>query len=258
VDTVKDGAPAMTRDWDNPRPDDGPTKAEERADNARRTRFALDVWGRGRSVIGSPGETYLAMRGLPLPRELDGEVVRWVADCPRERGTHPALVVLYRSMEGDQPRAIQRLFITPRFEKLQAMMLGPTRGAAMKLTSHRATCCGAVPWYAPQLHVCEGFETGLGLLALGYRPVWALGMAGAIERLPVLWFVGQIVVAVDNDGEQPPDTHGTPGTGSAAGHRAAAELKRVWGWRARMIMPSKPGTDFADLAKATLDAEAPL
>jgi putative DNA primase/helicase len=221
------------------------TKADDRVDAARRTRFAIDVWERGRSVRGTPGETYLALRGLPLPPELDGDVVRWVADCPKEGGTHPALVVLYRSMEGDMPRAIQRIYITPAFEKLQAMMLGPTRGCAMKLTSHRATCCGAAPYYAPLLHVCEGFETGLGLLALGYSPVWALGSAGALARLPMLWFVGQVVVAVDNDA-------------SRAGEVAGATIQNTWGWRARCITTAVVGTDFADLARAIAETEAPL
>jgi len=215
-------------------------------EDRQRAQGALRIWDRASDVRGTAGEYYLAMRGLALPGELDGEVVRFLPECPRQGGTCPALVVLFRRMEGDTPVAIQRIYITPDFKKLQQpMMLGPVAGAAMKLTSHRATCCGAANFYAPVLHVCEGFETGLALLQLGYAPVWALGSAGAVERLPLLWFVGRVVVAFDNDE-------------SKAGERAAAAVKLTWGWRASAITTSAVGTDFADLVAAQAAEHADL
>jgi len=220
------------------------TPEEERAEAARRTKRALEVWEAAGPVRRSTGEYYLAMRSLPLPPELDGEVVRFHPNCPRERGFAPALVVLMRAMEGDTPRAIQRIFINKSYTKDGTpMMLGPVAGAAMKLTSHRATCCGAASYYAPKLHVCEGFESGLAALALGYAPVWALGSAGAIERLPLLWFVGQVVVIADNDDGK-----------SEAGARAAANVLATWGWRASAITVDQPGKDLADM----FAGEAPL
>ena len=212
--------------------------------DAERTRYALRIWDGSGSVRGSAGEYYLAGRGLHLPDSLDGEVVRFHPACPCGGGeVRPALVVLFRRMAGDTPVAVQRIFITPDFKKLQAKMLGPVAGAAMKLTAHAATCCGAAEYYAPLLHVCEGFETGLALLMLGYAPVWALGSAGAIERLLPLWFVGRVVVCADNDE-------------SRAGERAAAEVKLTWGWRASAITTDKVGSDFADMVLR--QAEAPL
>jgi hypothetical protein len=80
------------------------------------------------------------------------------------------------------------------------MMLGPAAGAAAKLTPHAATFAeqdlGA---WCERLHVCEGIETGLGLLQMGRAPTWALLSAGAMARLPVLFAVGELVACADSD-----------------------------------------------------------
>jgi putative DNA primase/helicase len=205
---------------------------EERAERKRKTAYALKVWDQGVPIAGTPAEYYLALRGLELPTGVEA---RFHPSCPRRDGAAPALIALLRTIEGDTPTALQRIFIGQDFQKDgQPMMLGPVRGAAMKLISHRACCTGAQTWFMPRLHVCEGFETGLALLQLGYTPAWALGSAGAIERLPLLWFVGQLVIAIDNDV-------------SRAGDAAAAAARLTWGWRASCISTSRVGTDFADL-----------
>ena len=208
-----------------------------RSDDAARTRFALTLWDAAGRVRGSAGEYYLAMRGLSLPSAIDGEVARFHPACPRQGGAAPALVVLLRTIEGDTPVAVQRIFVTKDYRKDGTpMMLGPVKGAAIKLSSHRAACTGALSWFMPRLHVCEGFETGLALLQLGYAPAWALGSAGAIARLPLLWFVGQLVVCADNDV-------------SRTGEAAAAAALATWGWRAHALMVNAVGKDFADLAQ---------
>jgi hypothetical protein len=212
----------------------------DRAERKRKIAYALKVWDGGEPLAGSPAEFYLAMRGLQAPAGIEA---RFHPACPRERGVAPALIVLMRLIEGDTPVALQRIFLTKDYRKDgRGMMLGPTRGAAMKLIGHRACCTGAQSWFIPRLHICEGFETGLALLQLGYSPTWALGSAGAIQRLPLVWFVGQLVIAVDNDENR-------------VGEIAAAETRLTWGWRASCIATSKTGTDFADLVRAQMEAE---
>ena len=57
-------------------------------------------------------------------------------------------------------------------------MLGRAKGAAIKLDPDDDVTLG--------LHIGEGIETCLAARQLGYRPVWALGSAGAIAAFPVL------------------------------------------------------------------------
>ena len=57
-------------------------------------------------------------------------------------------------------------------------MLGPVRGAAIKLDGDAEVAAG--------LHIGEGLETCMAARALGFKPVWAVGSAGAIRTFPVL------------------------------------------------------------------------
>jgi len=189
----------------------------------RRIAYALELFGRAWHVHGTTaGAFYLAMRGLSLPAELDGPVVRFHPRCPRGRERAPALVVLFRDLIDDVPRAIQRIYIGRDYRKDgKPMMLGPVGGCAMKLGPR-----------GPKLCVCEGFETGLALIMLGYGPVWALGSAGALARLPVLDGVEELVVAYDND---------------LAGKMAASVVLETWRARATPITVDREGCDFADV-----------
>ena len=71
------------------------------------------------------------------------------------------------------------------------MMLGPVGGCAMKLISHWHTFWDDLN-YCPHLYVCEGFETGLALLMMGFKPVWALGSAVAIGNFKPLFGIGRL------------------------------------------------------------------
>src|SRR5215468_11000132 len=156
----------------------------------RRIAYALELFGRAWHVHGTTaGAFYLAMRGLSLPRELDGPVVRFHPRCPRGPERAPALVVLFRDLIDDVPRAIQRIYIGRDYRKDgKPMMLGP-------------------------------------------GPVWALGSAGALARLPVLDGVEELVVAYDND---------------LAGKMAASVVLETWRARATPITVDREGCDFAD------------
>jgi hypothetical protein len=57
-------------------------------------------------------------------------------------------------------------------------MFGPVAGSAIKLNADDEVTMGLV--------IGEGIETCLAAHQLGFRPVWALGSAGAIAGFPVL------------------------------------------------------------------------
>jgi hypothetical protein len=65
-------------------------------------------------------------------------------------------------------------------------MLGRARGAAIKLDADENVTLG--------LHIGEGFETCLAAWLAGFRAVWAVGSAGAIETFPVLAGIDAITV----------------------------------------------------------------
>jgi putative DNA primase/helicase len=205
-------------------------------------RLAGAIWRDAHDARGTMVEDYLASRRLALPPEHD-EVIRFVPQCPREHGAQPALVALFRDVETDRPCAVQRIFLTPDARKDGAQMLGPVGNAAMKLTSKRATFSGDLGTCA-RLAVCEGLETGLALIREGLAPVWALGSAGAMRVLPVLFGVDAILCCADHDREVPMGNRMVrPGIDAAQECVARwSEAKRDAAW----CTPAREGTDFAD------------
>jgi hypothetical protein len=114
------------------------------------------------------------------------------------------------------------------------MTLGPIAGAAIKLSGHDEVECS--------LHVGEGVETVLAAMALGFKPAWALGSAGAIRAFPVLGGIDCLTIFVDHDN---PDRNGRQ-----AGHEAAWECSERWmavRREVRCVVPRRLGADMADL-----------
>lgn len=154
-------------------------------DGADRTRVALSIWGQAGDPRGTPAERYLAGRGLSLPDNVAGEVLRW----------HPragCMMALMRCVITDEPRAIHRTFIDADGRKTDRKMLGPVAGTAVKLE--------ADPEVDVRLVIGEGVETCLAAREAGLRPVWALGSAGAIKQLPVLPGLDGLLVLGEHDG----------------------------------------------------------
>jgi putative DNA primase/helicase len=143
------------------------------------------------------------------------------------------LAAMY-SLKGNKPVALQRVFFTDKGEKLGSMMLGPVGGACMKLTEHYQTFSDSL-MFCPRLFITEGVETGLAVLQQGFAPVWALGSAGAIERMPVLFGIGELVICADND---PP--------GLNAAKACAMRWNATTHQHAVIRAPATQGHDFAD------------
>jgi len=201
------------------------------AEAKRNAELALAIWDQGVDPHGTLAETYLWGRDLTLPE--DCSTLRYHARCPRGHERCPALIAAMYPLEGSKPVAIQRVFFTDKGEKLGSMMLGPVGGACMKLTPHYATFSEDL-LFCPRLYITEGIETALAVLQLGFKPVWAMGSAGAIERMPVLFGVGLLIICADND---PP------------GLSAAKICAMRWGKRAHICVPPIDGTDFADIVR---------
>ena len=68
------------------------------------------------------------------------------------------------------------------------MMLGTVAGSAVKLDL-----------VGDRLAVGEGVETCMAARQLGLRPVWALGTAGGIEKLPLIDGVDELTILGEND-----------------------------------------------------------
>jgi len=191
--------------------------------------LARAVWAESVSARGSPVEYYLAGRGLVLPAEVNGAVIRFHPRCLRGKERAMAMVTALRDAETDRLIGIHRTYITRDYRRIDKMMLG--RAGVAKLASHDAVL------KAGRLTGCEGIETGLALIMQGCSPVWAFGSAGSLARCPLLPGVEELRIACDNDR-------------SRTGWRVAQTA--YWRWTdagrvCEMRMVDRVGADFADL-----------
>ena len=138
---------------------------------------ALAIWEEARNPIATPGELYLNRRGLQVSPELAGDVLRFHSALLFDGHRVPGLVALFRDVVTDEPTAIQRVFLQPNGERIGRRMLGRVRGAAIKLDGDAEVAAG--------LHIGEGLETCMAARTLDFKPVWAVGSAGGIQKFPV-------------------------------------------------------------------------
>lgn len=213
--------------------------ARTTGDNARQ------IWRETLDPRATWAEDYLASRKLRLPAdpEILLRTLRFHPRCPfPDRTKAPALIAGFTPIwtevpddpfEDPPPLAIHRIRGRGAGNKF---MLGPVKGCAVMVS----------PWWHvhEHLHVCEGIETALALYAEGaeddpddcYRPIWALGSAGAIERFPVISRVRRLVIWTDHDAS---------GTGLTAARECAGRWVAA-GKRAVIRYPDKEGHDYAD------------
>jgi hypothetical protein len=152
--------------------------AEDAAARDAAIREALGIF----AAAGNPGETpaeiYLNGRGLDLPDDIAGSVIRW-----HERG---AMVCLLRNVVTCEPQAIHQTLLDrqgrKRFVTLKGadkatcrLFKGPVGGAAIMFDAPGS-----------ELFVGEGVESTLTGRQDGRAPAWAMGSAGEIKKLPAL------------------------------------------------------------------------
>lgn len=211
-----------------------PSPARRDTDEGDRIASALQPWAESEDPRGTLAERYLESRELAL-EDLAGRVLRFHRACrfgKDEAGAaifRPCLVALFRDIRDDRPKGIHRIVLAPDGRgHLGKKMLGPVGRAAIKLDDDAEVTYG--------LGVCEGLETGMSVRAAGWRPVWALGSAGAIKAFPVIPGIESITIFADNDPN---------GTGLAAGIECAKRWHEA-GCELRVLMPRGQGCDWAD------------
>ena len=96
------------------------------------------------------------------------------------------MLAVMQNLHTNEMTAVQRTALTPEGRKVGRRMLGVASEAAIKLVPDVEVALG--------LTVGEGFETCLAARLAGFRPVWALGSAGAIAAFPVLAGIEAITI----------------------------------------------------------------
>jgi putative DNA primase/helicase len=196
--------------------------------------FALRLWKEAGDPRRTLAERHLNGRGLDLTDDICGTVARFHPACPYRRDGElmraPAMLTAYRAIADDKLVAIQRTLLTPEGKKFDRTMLGPTGGAAIKIDADENVEQG--------LFIAEGFESALAARQLGFRPVWALGSAGAIGAFPVLAGIDALTILTETDDK-------------GANLKNAHACARKWieaGREVSIIEPNIPG-DMNDLVK---------
>jgi putative DNA primase/helicase len=180
--------------------------AAHREDEARARANVLRRWSESIDPRGTLVETYLAGRGLDLPDDIVGAVIRFHPRCPWRADDDSliyvtAMICAMRSITTDQITAVHRTRLSPDGLKLDRRMLGVATGAAVKLDADENVTGG--------LHIAEGVESGLAARALGFVATWALGSTGGqtnqgktyggIADFPVLGGIECLTILVEND-----------------------------------------------------------
>jgi putative DNA primase/helicase len=200
-------------------------------------RRALEIWRETVLLPGTPGEVYLASRGV----HSDSADLRWHPNCPFSPGVRVGCMVgLVRNIVANELQAVHRTAISPTGEKLSGMgnngrlTLGPTRGGAIKLTGDAEVTM--------VIAIGEGLETTLSirhLPDLAQMPMWCVLNSGGILNFPVLRGLEAVWIAVDHDKN---------GTCQKAALSCAQRLEAS-GIEARTITPDTVGEDLNDKVK---------
>jgi hypothetical protein len=140
----------------------------------------------------SPIERWLQARCIPPDRlELDRLPLRWAPRCPLGKGSAPAMVALMTDPITCEPVGLHRTFLSPngcaKAPTRPRRMLG--KAGIIRLSPDDEVELG--------LGICEGIETGLSIIAAGWRPVWACGSLGMLQRFPVLPGIAALTVFAD-------------------------------------------------------------
>lgn len=153
---------------------------------ADRLAVALRLWNEAQDPRGTIVANYLASRGLALPDDVAGDVLRFHPALRYDGAFVGTMVALLRDVQTNAPCGIQRTFLDSTGKKLNRRMLGRAKHAAIKVDANENVTLGQI--------IGEGLETCLAARLAGFRPVWALGSAGAIAAFPVLSGIEAITI----------------------------------------------------------------
>ena len=184
-------------------------------------------------IAGTLAEKYFDSRDLwSVARFIDD--IRFHPRCVREKSEQPAVVIAMRSITSNAITAVQRIFLTRQGRKDgKGMMLGSASGAAMKLQ----------PKNGSALHIAEGLETALAVIALDYKPVWALGSTSLIQTFPVQDDIDRLGIWADHD-----QLKMIGGKLQRAGEKAANICRARWLAAHKAVKVYEPTTEGEDAA----------
>jgi hypothetical protein len=213
-------------------------------DDRDRTERALDLWREAVPILGTIAEQYLRHRSLFITAEVEAaDALRFHPACPfrLEDGATarlPTMLGLMRDIITDEPKAVHRTALRddgagkadhPGLGNAKKM-LGPMKSAVLKLTGDADVTDG--------LGIGEGIESALTVICAGWRPVWACGSAGAIEKFPALPGIESLTMFADAD---------------RAGMAATAACQARWAnacLECRILVPPEAGADWNDVGRA--------
>jgi putative DNA primase/helicase len=197
---------------------------------------ALEVWRETVPLPGTPGEVYLASRGV----QSDSEDLRWHSNCWFGKDRVGCMVGLVRNIITNEPQGIHRTALSLTGEKLSGLgsngrlSMGLIRGGAVKLTEDAEVTLAVA--------IGEGIESTLSVRRipeLERMHIWAVLTANGIENFPVLRGVESVWIAVDHD---------LSGTGQRVAAACARRLEAA-GIEVWTVTPDVVGEDLNDLVK---------
>jgi len=199
---------------------------EPDGDVAKRSERALAIWQLSKPSPETPVAAYLASRRLRLP---ESNALRFHPGLKHPSGGFwPAMVALVTNGTDGAPVAIHRTFLArdgggKAPVDPQKMMLGPTRGGAVRLADP-----GKV------LMVGEGIETCLAAMQASGHPAWAALSTSGLRTLDLPTSVRDVIVLADGD---------------EAGEAAARDCALRWKRQGRRVRIARPpqGMDFNDM-----------
>jgi hypothetical protein len=217
-------------------------EAQKRDRALKRMReIARNIFAEAAPIEGTLAQRYFEQRDLWSVARMVADI-RYHPSCPRAQYRSPAVVMAMRGYDSGVVLAIQRIFLTrAALKDGTPMMLGSPAGAAMQLQRLQDG----------NLHICEGLENGLSVVAMDYGPVWALGSASLIRSFPVLDSVTDLTIWGDHD---PVD----PRTGKRPGLDASEQCQARWRDSGRQCRILKTEAERKDANDAWRDRVARL
>jgi len=166
-------------------------------DERKRSEIARALWEQGIDPRGTAAEDYLRSRALQLPTDITElrfhPACAWHKDDDNPAylpGWKPTLLAAFHRFDSDEVTAVHRIRVDvpQRWPKTLRKMIGPTRGAAVKLAEVDDT-----------LAIAEGVETAMAANQLGHGPAWALGSADAVACFPVVAGIRRLILLTENN-----------------------------------------------------------